>query len=561
MQNPNVKYLKMSNGYFCVFYRENNALFFKTNMNNGWSSPQILAERMGSTFSICQHGQAYYVLYCSLEGNLYIITTQDFVNWEHKALPPNTSCANASRFFLVPDEESLHLIYSLPTETRGVESLVYISYSNGQWEKPYPIDRFIPFGRTSFLARRLRKEHIILYYRTARSTWSAREMLLTPFTMGSLTPMIQAPTNFIDISIVNDTERIHFLYTVRSMFRTQVVYQYKQATAISTPRILWEDANCDNCLAFLEHEKVVLMWTVNGQPLRCTSENNGATFGVVERYTGNFPARCTKGEVLGAEAGELNAMETYGDLSRSFQPFLLVNDVPIKPYFQALPVEHEVQTIPLKQEFSRQSTQPQAELWSQPAQSPPTRPQPASFVPDPPKFQQQVQPHPFSFEEELWPLRASSETQKAAPPPTQHTQQQNFTFDDDQFRQSFAFPEEGRPSEGGVEQSPQKQKIEELTALLAQRGDEISAVNAKWKTQVSRLETEVTALREENKQLKQSLHKHVSEQKKHIAPPTQPLDTQEVLSHTQTQEPLSVAEATIAQLNMEAEQAETGEKT
>ncbi len=246
MQNSNVKYLKMSDGFFSVFYRENNILFFKTNLNRGWSSPQVLAERAGSAFSVSQYAQVCYVLYSSLEGNLYILSSKDFVNWERKSLPG--SIVNASRFFLVPDEKTLHLIYSLPTETRGIESLVYMAFIQGRWEKPYYIDRFIPFGKTAFLSRRLRKEHIILYYRTARNVWSAREMLLSPFTMGSLTPMLQAPANFADISIVNDTERIHFLYTIRNMFRTQVVYQYKQATAMSTPRVLWEDSNCDNCL-------------------------------------------------------------------------------------------------------------------------------------------------------------------------------------------------------------------------------------------------------------------------------------------------------------------------
>lgn len=59
--------------------------------------------------------------------------------------------------------------------------------------------------------------------------------MLLSHTLGTLTPLVQAQTNFIDISIVNDMERIHTLYIIRNMFRTQVLYQYKQTTAISTP--------------------------------------------------------------------------------------------------------------------------------------------------------------------------------------------------------------------------------------------------------------------------------------------------------------------------------------
>ncbi|MBR4283878.1 MAG: hypothetical protein IKT48_04140, partial [Anaerotignum sp.] len=49
-----------------------------------------------------------------------------------------------------------------------------------------------------------------------------------------------------------------------------------------------------------------------------------------------------------------------------------------------------------------------------------------------------------------------------------------------------------------------RKKIEELSALLAQRSDEIAAVNARWKTHTEKLEQELEKLKTENIQLKQS---------------------------------------------------------
>lgn len=228
-------------------------------------------------------------------------------------------------------------------------------------------------------------------------------MLLSPYTMGSLTPLIQTPTNCIDISIVNDAERIHILYIVRGMFRTQVVYQYKQTTVISAPRVLWEDANCDNCLIYMEQGKVVLMWTVNNQPMRCTSENNGATFGIAERFTAGFPTQCFKGELVGADDLLLNAAETYGDSNKGFLPSLFPLDTP--------PVQDTVKPVSQEPEHPR-------------------------------VYSSLIQNH--------------------------------------------------------------QQQVNELTALLAQRSDEISTVNARWKTQLSNLEGELQRLKEENQQLKRA---------------------------------------------------------
>lgn len=452
MQNTNVKYLKMPNGNFYLFYHENNTLFLRTNTNIGWSSPQILSERTTPIFSVCQFGEACYVLYSTMEGNLFMASSRDFVNWDHRPMMGGAPSSGKTKFFMIPNEDTFHVIYHLPTESTGVDSLVYTAFRNGQWEKPYQIDRFIPFGKTIFLARRLSKDHIILYYRTSRNTWSAREMLLSPYTMGSLTPMIQTPSNYIDISIVNDSERIHVLYIVRGMFRTQVVYQYKQTSAISTPRVLWEDSNCDNCLAFLENNQLVLMWTVNGQPLRCISENNGAAFGAVERYTGNFPAQCTKGELLGADGIELNATETFGDMSRNFTPFLI-------------------------------STQGFANPQPQPAPSQPLFFQQGEQVP-PVRFQTEGPQHPFQ----------------------QEMQQQPFHSNLNQ-----EVPPQNEPQRPAFAQDMQKQQMEELSTLLAQRSDEIASINARWKTQVSNMETELASLRKENEQLKQAQTAHMAQ--------------------------------------------------
>lgn len=398
MQNPHVKYLKTKKGFFYLFYYEHGNIFCRQYAGDGWSAPQRIAEKAAPVFSLCQHNETAHLLYSDRDGQLYLASSADYTQWEHRSMAEELRSAANTKFFLLPSDDTFHLIYHQPTESTGVDSLLYTRYHQEQWEKPYQIDRFLPMQRTPFFARRLSKEHIILYYRTGRNILSAREMLLEPYTMGSVTPLIQTPSPCADLSIVNDNEKIHLLYIVRGMFRTQVVYQYKHTSAISTPRILWEDNHCDNCLVSLQKGKVILMWTVNGQPMRCISENGGASFGTVEKYTDAFPAKCIKAELLGADADAFNSAEWYGDEQNGFLPL-----------FSPLPAPSAAQKQPPKQNLT---------------------------------------PHRTALQES------------------------------------------------------QKQQLEELSALLAQRSDEIAAVNARWKAQTEKLEAELSALRKENAQLK-----------------------------------------------------------
>ena len=396
MQNPHVKYLKTKNA-FHVFYYEQGSILCRHFTSASWTAPQRIAEKTAPVFSLCQYNNKTHLLYSNIDGQLFLASSTDFSQWEHRSMAEELHSSGNTKFFLLPTEDAFHLIYHQPTETTGIDAMLYTCFRNGKWIKPYQIDRFLPMQRTPFFARRLSKEHIILYYRTGRNVLSAREMLLEPYTMGSVSPLIQTPAPCSDISIINDDERIHLLYIVRGMFRTQVVYQYKHTSAISTPRIIWEDNHCDNCLIYLQDNKVILMWTVNGQPMRCISENGGTTFGPVEKYTDPFPAKCIKAELIAS----FSSTECYGD---------------------------------------QQSCLPAV--------------------------------YPLSV-----PSAASSE-------PRHITPQTDYT-------QAYT-----------ALQNSHKQQMEELSALLTQRSDEIAAVNARWKSQTEKLEKELTALRQENALLK-----------------------------------------------------------
>ena len=404
MQNPHVKFLKTKNT-FHLFYYEQSGIFCRYHTEEGWTAPKKIIDKVSPFFSLCHYAEKTHLLYSNMEGQLFIAASKDFDQWEHHSMAEENLRGN--RFFLLPMADSYHMIHHQPTESTGIDALVYSVFRDGRWEKPYQIDRFMPMPKTPFLARRLSQEHIILYYRTGRNIISAREMLLEPCTMGSLTPLIQTPSPCVDISIVNDNERIHMLYIVRGMFRTQVVYQYKHTSAISTPRVLWEDNNCDNCLVYLQNEKVILMWTVSGQPMRCISENDGNSFGSIEKYTEKFPAKCIKAELIGADGNDFQSTECYADSQNGFLPA-------------------------------------------------------------------------------VFPISPPSVTQKTV---------------------KRAIPHPNLTKAYTALQESHKQQVEELSSLLAQRSDEIAAVNARWKNQIEKLEAELSSLRKENEALKISFDK------------------------------------------------------
>lgn len=329
MQNPNVKYLKTPQGDIAVFSLEHHRLWCRRQTTDGRYTPFCIAEGV-SAFALCQYDSYTYLLYPTTDGRLILSASADLMQWEPRPLWQagdkrwqNTYC------FMAPQKDAFHLFYAVSQPQSGNGIIEYSLFQKGQWQAPYQIDHFLPLPGAPFLGRRLGENHLILYYRSHRSTISAREIRLSPFTQGSLTPLIQAGGTCMDFSILEDHQQLHILYLNRNLFRNQVVYRCKQGSTVGRPFVLWESGTlCDHCLIYRQEDKLILFWCANGLPMRCTCEN-GIAIGPVERCTFPFPLQSLKSELIGAASSDLYAAEAIGDLQNNFHPAIFSENAPI----------------------------------------------------------------------------------------------------------------------------------------------------------------------------------------------------------------------------------------
>lgn len=336
MQNPLIKYLKTAEGHMAVFYMEHNRVYCRKQSLEGWEPPFCIAEGV-ATFSLCEYEGYTYILYPTTDGRLLLAASIDLKHWQNRSLWQeggrrwqNTAC------FMIPQKDALHLIYAHKEVEHAYAVLEYGMFHKGAWQSHYQIGAFLPMLGSPFLGRRLGENHIILYYRTQRNTICAREILLSPFTLGSSVPLLQMNGQCVDISILEDAQTIHILYIVRNLFRTQVVYRYKNSTNVSRPYVVWEGGNCEHCLLYQEANHLVLFWTVGLQPMRCTCdmEQNSmqnSFFGRIEKCMFPFPMQCVKGELIDTTANAFFAAEQLGDRQNGYYPVLLEKQSHMEP--------------------------------------------------------------------------------------------------------------------------------------------------------------------------------------------------------------------------------------
>lgn len=342
MREQTVKYLRTPNNeLFCFFY-ENNAIYYRIYDQNRWYEIHELAQNTIPCFSLCCGEDSIFVLYQLKDGTIHISRTKNGRNWDDKILFENQSCDPPySNFFISADKNRLHLIYNVVNKGTPMHTLMYTAFENGQWEKPSEIDKFYPFGKTPFFASALGKHHILLYYKSNEMTVCSREILLFPFTIGTLNTLIRTSYQCIDYSFIADENKIHMLYIIRGFFTCQVIYQFKQASRISPPCVLWEGSYCESCCLFKINNTLWFLWTAKSQPYCCTSDNNGKSFSHVTAYGKWFPKQPIKIEYnnITENKKELILKEIYSegkgekiavipDVYPDFFPRFLKNNIP-----------------------------------------------------------------------------------------------------------------------------------------------------------------------------------------------------------------------------------------
>lgn len=323
MQNQNVKYVKtIDSKLYTLFIEKENLVTYEYIPNH--SRPYKTICTGISNFSVAHFNGVTYITYLKKDNNIYTATTKDFIEFEHNQSEKSTHNINQnSKITLIPTETDCYMIYNSKSDYQNMNNLFYSKYHKGIWSEPIFIDRIVINNQntTPYFFRRINEDHIVLYYKKNNNMWLSKEILLDTKEQSNSSMLIQNNNPCVDISIVNTKEKIHILYITKSMFRSQIIYQYKQTHSVSPPRILWESNNCSNCLAYLENSELTLLWQSNNTLMICQSQNEGGTFTPIRRYNNYYPNRIIKSEFYEYPYKDFNSTEIYTDLEKGFIPF------------------------------------------------------------------------------------------------------------------------------------------------------------------------------------------------------------------------------------------------
>lgn len=312
------------------FSYNNSAIFYRQYIEGKWKENGILINSMRKYFTVNISSQGkIYVIGQSLEGDVILCSNNDG-DWKSKVILKNANNSLANILFhAIIDKSEMTLLYLVDNE--GIGKIFYQKISNSKADcENKIIDNALGIEESFFKVEK-NKDKIILFYqkKERENQLGYRVFTLNNFS-SSFIPLHKTGYKFIDTSAICFNGSDYFLYIVKSMFSTQLLFRKNTDNTLTSPTLIYEGQGISSCDIFYSKGKLYAFFIMNKQLFYAYSINDGETFSRPIRDKKYSSFNWEKAEALGFNDLEFNAKEIYVDKNKGNLPEINM----IKEFFE-----------------------------------------------------------------------------------------------------------------------------------------------------------------------------------------------------------------------------------
>lgn len=285
----NTYIVKKGNDILSFYYGENKSIYMQKIKGNQVIRNKVVENVLeGFSVSLDNKGQIY--IFCQDEQDNVVLATSLDEGFKVSSLfKKDSNMSNRTIFNPLFFNRNISLIFnSLIDNSKDNHISIKTLLDGKQWTKSENIDIFSMANNNLFEVQKLNDKDIIIVYekRDKDIQLGFKEII-----DGKISPFIvfhRTGYQVVDFSFLSFNETTHFIYIVKNLFSSQVIYRRKDKNGISAPIILYEGQKIRNCsIAFIEGA-LYCMYIVNSNLFYSISNDLGESFLGVSKYNKVF---------------------------------------------------------------------------------------------------------------------------------------------------------------------------------------------------------------------------------------------------------------------------------
>ena len=179
----------------------------------------------------------------------------------------------------------MSLIYNTTVPSNNNSFLSIKTLVGGKnWTNTENIDTFTPLSNNIFYIQKITEENIVLAYQKKNKDIQIGYKEIKNGNISDFITIHKTGYQIVDYSFVCFQNTIHYLYVIKSLFSSQVIYKKKDENGISSPIILFEGQKIKSCNINILENNLYCNFIVNSTLYYCQSEDFGNSFLGISKY-------------------------------------------------------------------------------------------------------------------------------------------------------------------------------------------------------------------------------------------------------------------------------------
>lgn len=273
-------------------YTPNTGISMKTFLKGKWHKSKVIIRDVRElyTVNLCENGDIY--LFCqSINGDIIFCRNsknEDF--WHQKVILENNAKSVQNIIFnSIVTKSGINLIYNIPAESKNTYYLMSQKLnSDAKWSNAVKIDKIVGFYDGIFQLQMRNDRHGIIFYKKFDSKNCIGYREVNSECIGEFNLIYSSNFLFGDCTFLTAEKTIHFLYTVKNVFSSKVIYKKKDSTGVKEAVVIGEGQQINNCLLMIVKNRLFAFWCNSDKLFYCFSDDDGNSFSQPSKYRRKF---------------------------------------------------------------------------------------------------------------------------------------------------------------------------------------------------------------------------------------------------------------------------------
>lgn len=278
------------------YYGENRTIYCERLNENNYRSKICVADSVIDTFTVSINNIDDIHIICQNTAGEVMLCESNGGTFKNRTIFKNkNSLAENVKFYPIFKNTNMSLIYNTPLREQSDNFItIRTLIGNENWTNSENIDTFSGVYPNLFSLYNINNDDFVLSYcKNARDTQLGFKQIKNT-EISDFMVVHRTGYQIVDYSLVEHNGTIHFVYIIKSLFSSQVIYRKKDSLGISSPLLIFEGQKIKNCVISVINSTLYCKFLIGNFLYYSQSEDNGVTFGQVSKYKRTLSSNIVK---------------------------------------------------------------------------------------------------------------------------------------------------------------------------------------------------------------------------------------------------------------------------